>query len=73
MRYRGDILCAFARLSGAALSLQHQGGSRQQWFCRPAAHRPGRDDMAGGVEFLLGPSAKNIIGKVLTVDAGGLL
>ena len=29
------------------------------------------DDVAGAVEFLLGPSARNITGIVLTVDAGG--
>lgn len=29
------------------------------------------DDIAGTVEFLLGPSARNITGIVLTVDAGG--
>jgi 3-oxoacyl-[acyl-carrier protein] reductase len=31
------------------------------------------DDVAGAVEFLLGPGAKNITGTVLTVDAGSLL
>jgi 3-oxoacyl-[acyl-carrier protein] reductase len=29
------------------------------------------DDIAGAVEFLLSPSARNITGIVLTVDAGG--
>jgi 3-oxoacyl-[acyl-carrier protein] reductase len=29
------------------------------------------DDVAGAVEFLLGPNARNITGIVLTVDAGG--
>jgi 3-oxoacyl-[acyl-carrier protein] reductase len=31
------------------------------------------DDVAGAVEFLLGPGAKNITGTVLTVDAGSSL
>jgi 3-oxoacyl-[acyl-carrier protein] reductase len=31
------------------------------------------DDVAGAVEFLLGPTARNITGTVLTVDAGSSL
>jgi 3-oxoacyl-[acyl-carrier protein] reductase len=44
---------------------------RQQIARRSALRRlPDVDDVAGAVEFLLGPSSKNITGTVLTVDAG---
>jgi 3-oxoacyl-[acyl-carrier protein] reductase len=44
---------------------------RQQIARRSALRRlPEVDDVAGAVEFLLGPASKNITGTVLTVDAG---
>ena len=44
---------------------------RQQIVRRRALRRrPGVDDVADAVEFLLGEKAKSITGTVLTVDAG---
>ena len=47
------------------------GEQRQRVIRRSALRRlAGVDDVAGAVEFLLGDSARNISGTVLTVDAG---
>jgi 3-oxoacyl-[acyl-carrier protein] reductase len=46
-------------------------GHREKVAQRSALHRFAElEDVAGAIEFLLGPKAKNITGTVLTVDAG---
>jgi 3-oxoacyl-[acyl-carrier protein] reductase len=46
-------------------------GRREKVAHRSALHRfADVEDVAGAIEFLLGPKAKNITGTVLTVDAG---
>ena len=48
-----------------------QDGDREKIAHRSALRRfADVEDVAGAIEFLLGPGAKNITGTVLTVDAG---
>jgi 3-oxoacyl-[acyl-carrier protein] reductase len=48
-----------------------EGDRREQVLRRSPLRRfPAAEDVAGAVEFLLGPDANNITGTVLTVDAG---
>ena len=48
-----------------------EGDRRERVMQRSALRRfPEVDDVADGVEFLLGPKSKSITGTVLTVDAG---
>ena len=47
-------------------------GEQREKVARRSALRRFADveDVAGAIEFLLGPKAKNITGTVLTIDAG---